>query len=218
MFSGSTDVDGRGGAYGRAMNPRVIAPRFVPSVALTALFAVLALAGCDRDQPSTGPQAQASTTDAVSATTQPPPPTSEATTSPATTYDCAALLSNGEAQAATGLDLSLVESADGADDPFDGYTDCGYFSSDGTYMQATVWTGPAYEQGFVPQLEAGRAGAADPVPGVGDEAGWSADLTVLGVRVGGTGITIAFAFVDERGQDELRTWAVELADIVISHL
>jgi hypothetical protein len=186
--------------------------------ALIAMLAV-ALAGCDRDQPSSDPQAQVPTE--TGAPTQPTPSseaTSDAAVSPATAYDCTVLLSNGDAQAATGLDLSLVESPDGADDPFEGYTDCGYFASDGTYMQATVWTGPAYEQGFMPQVQAARAGGAEPVSGLGDEAGWSADLTILGVRVGGTGITIAFEFVDGRGQDELRTWAVDLAEIVISHL
>jgi hypothetical protein len=187
-------------------------PRIFALIAMTALT----LVACDRDQPASGPQVQSSPTDAGTVTQ--PPPTSEATASAATAYDCAVLLSSSEAQAATGLDLSLLESPDGAAAPFDGYTDCGYFASDGTYMQATVWTGPAFEQGFMPQVQAARAGGAELVPGVGDEAGWSADLTILGVRVGGTGITIAFEFVDGRAQDELRTWAVELADIVISHL
>lgn len=204
------------------MRPRVSASRFAEQAARTALIAIfaIALAGCDRDQSSPGPQAQASPTESGSATEPPSTsePTSPATASAATVYDCTALLSNAEAQAVTGLDLSLLDSGNGAADPFEGYTDCGYFASDGTYMQATVWTGPAYEQGFMPQVQAARAGGAEPVSGVGDEAGWSADLTVLGVRVGGIGITIAFEFVDERGQDELRTWAAQLAEIVISHL
>jgi hypothetical protein len=59
---------------------------------------------------------------------------------------------------------------------------------------------------------------AQPVPGLGDEAGWTNATPVLGVRVGGTGITIAYSFVDERAEEELKTWAVKLANTVISHL
>jgi hypothetical protein len=171
----------------------------------------LVLTGCGTDASPGHSQSQPGPGPVTSPA--PPPAASEAKV-----YDCVLLLTDSEAQAATGVDLSLYDPGSGADDPFEGYTDCGYFASDGTYLQVTVWTGPAYEQGFLPQAQAARAGAAEPVSGVGDEAGWSAELATLGVRVGGTGVTIAFAFVDDREPDQLRAWALSLATVVIARV
>ncbi len=187
------------------------------AIIAAATAALVGLAACDKDaQPNTVVPPLNSATQESSAT---PATTTAAPPSAAKTYDCTALLSNAEAKAATGMDLTLFDPTSGAVHPLDGFTDCGYFASDGTYMQATVWTGPSYTQEFLPLVQAARAGGAEPVTGVGDEAGWSSDATTLGVRVGGTGITIAYEFTSGgAGPADLKGSAVKLAQVVISHL
>jgi hypothetical protein len=186
------------------------------AVVAAAALAALSLAGCDKATPPGGAksQAQASPTTTVTA------PATGAPSSPgaAKSYDCTTLLTNAEAMTATGLDFKLADAKNGASKPWAGYTDCGYFAPDGTYLQATVWTGQAYEQGFLPQVQAARAGSAEPVTGIGDEAGWNAENSVLGVRVGGTGVTIAFAFAESRGAAQLKDWARKVATVVINRL
>lgn len=177
--------------------------------------AAIGLSGCDKPAPQSGTQNQAQpsqTTAAVSTSVAPPP------AGTAKDYDCKAVLSNAEALSATGLNFELTEAKNGAADPYPGYTDCGYFAGDGTYMQVTLWTGPAYQQGFVPQLQAARSGGAEPITGIGDEAGWSTAGSVFGVRVGNAGITIAFAFAQSRQEAELKQWARKVATVVIGRL
>lgn len=192
------------------------------AVIAIAAATILGLAGCDKDAPAATSQGAARSaspnnpTQAAAAT--PAAATTPPSTGKATSYDCKALLSDAEAHAATGLDLKLADPKNGAADPFAGFTDCGYFASDGTYLQASVWTGQAYQQGFLPLVQAARAGGAEAVSGVGDEAGWSPQTTTLGVRVGSTGITIAYELTAAEGPADPKGSAVKLATIVISHL
>ncbi len=186
------------------------------AVIAVAAVAVLGLTACEKDaQPGTvqgsapGTQTQAAATSTAPST---PPPAGAIKS-----YDCTKLLSNAEARAATGLAFSLVDPKNGATDP-DGFTDCGYFAPDGTYMQASVWTGPSYQQDFLPLVQAARAGAAEPIGGIGDEAGWSSQSTSLGVRVGSTGITIAYELFGGPGPADMKGSAIKLANVVISHL
>ncbi|GEM_PF-6536338 len=162
------------------------------------LAVVLALASCSKGTAAAPPQVTSSAAEPSIEVTAPPeepsspaPPSSGSsggTTTGVHYYDCARLLSDAEAQRATGLsDASLF--TEGNAKEAGGHTYCQFFGG-GVEWAVNVYTGPSYQQIFQPTFEA-AAGVSE-IPGLGDEAKWSDQAHILGIRVGGLGISIDF--------------------------
>ncbi len=139
-------------------------------------------------------------------------------------YGCAALLSDAEAQAATGLSDAALFNTDPADQrEGSGQTYCQFFADEGGISLAlSVFTGPSYRQGFEPLAQAAQAGGAEEISGLGDAAGWSGEGNpTLGIRVGELGITIVFADMSGTSLakiEDVRGAAVAMGELVASRV
>jgi hypothetical protein len=157
-----------------------------------AVVAVLAVASCTKSSESASdggsppPSAESS---APPATSETPPPTGAVSGGDVKYYDCTKLLSAAEATNATGVSVQFSNEEKG--EAIKGQTYCQYFAPNSVSIAMAVATGPAYDKYFVPLMTAGKA-AAEPIAGLGDEAGWSDKGNGLGFRVGSTGVTIIF--------------------------
>ncbi|HZP91189.1 MAG TPA: hypothetical protein VFC04_09370 [Actinomycetota bacterium] len=162
---------------------------------LTGTFAaVLALASCSKGTAAAPPQATSSAAEPSVEVTAPSAQPSGGAAGGTTTgggahyYDCASLLSDAEAQQATGLaDAHLF--TEGNSKEAGGHTYCQFFGGDVEWA-VNVYTGASYQQIFQPAFQA-AAGLPD-IPGLGDEAKWSDQAHILGIRVGDLGISIDF--------------------------
>jgi len=122
--------------------------------------------------------------------TMPPTPTSGS--SGGTSQGDCPFISDAELASALGVSDLTPLIGPSTSSP-EGLVDCGAFRDNGMYIQITLWKG-SQKAGFDSLWESGKASPAfEPLPGIGDEAGFgiTGDEANGGAIVGSIGITVA---------------------------
>ena len=180
---------------------------------------LVALAACSKGTTSSAPKDSGpSATGSSPAATSPASSPTSSSGGGIQYYECSTLLSDKEAQDATGMaSIALFNQEHGQ--ALKGQTYCQFFGEQGAVsMAVSVWTGPAFKEGFG-ALEAAGQGLPN-IPGIGDAAKWSDQGSILGARVGNIGLTIAFTSMSGGKLDvsDPKGAAVALAKIVFSRV
>ncbi len=183
---------------------------------------LVALAACTKATTSPAPESPttspAQAESPAAATSSGPPPVS-GPPGAVRYYHCSSLLSDQEVQQATGLPDAALFTPGSERTQIKGQTYCQYFAKPAVSIAVSVYTGPAWDQLYQPLIAAAHAHSS-PIPGLGDQAGWSAASNALGVHVGTTGVTI---FLTNTGGGSLgisdpEGAAIAMAKLILSRL